>query len=160
MLGSCGKAVSLGSGCDFTWQNVYIGDDVSIGPNAMLMCTRAKIKIGNHVMFGPNVSMITGGHRIDVLGRYMISIKNNEKLPENDKDIILKGDNWIGANATILKGVTVGEGAVVAAGAVVTKDIPPFTIWGGVPAKQIGERFNSEAIAIHKKLLSNTITNG
>jgi acetyltransferase-like isoleucine patch superfamily enzyme len=153
MLGSYGKAVLIGRGCEFTWSNVYIGDDVSIGPNALFMCTRAKIKIGNHVMFGPNVSMITGGHRMDVVGRYKTSITNSEKLPENDQDIILEGDNWIGANATILKGVTIGKGAVVAAGAVVTKDIPPFSIWGGVPAKQIRGRFDEKIIALHEELL-------
>ena len=153
MLGSCGKAVLLAKGCDFTWRNVYIGDHVSIGPNARLLCTRARIIIGNYVMFGPNVSIITGGHRMDVVGRYMISISDSEKLPENDKDIVLEGDNWIGANVTILKGITVGKGAVVAAGALVTKDIPAFSIWGGVPAKQIGVRFDRETIALHEKLI-------
>ena len=54
--------------------------------------------------------------------------------------VVLRDHVWIGANAVILKGVEIGRGAVVAAGAVVTKNIPPNEIWGGVPAKKIGER--------------------
>ena len=92
-------------------------------------------------MTGPRVTMITGGHRYDIKERPMKSIGNEEKLPENDLDIILEGDNWIGANATILKGVTVGQGAVIAAGAVVTKDVLPYSIVAGVPAKMIKMRF-------------------
>ena len=82
-------------------------------------------------MFGPNVTIITGDHRIDIPGRPMISLTDKDKLPENDQDVILEGDNWIGANATILKGVKIGLGAVVAAGSLVNHDIPPFSIWGG-----------------------------
>jgi len=143
MLKKCGKSVLIGRGSDLTYHNISLGNNVSIGKNAMFMCTRAEIIIGDHVMFGPHVSMITGGHRTDVVGRYMDSIGDDEKLPENDKDIILEGDNWIGANAIILKGVIIGRGAVVAAGAVVTKDVPSYSIVGGVPAKVIKMRFQS-----------------
>ena len=72
----------------------------------------------------------------------MIDITNDEKRPEDDRDIIFDGDNWIGANSIILKGVVVGVGAVIAAGAVVTKDVPPYSIVGGVPAKVIKMRKN------------------
>jgi acetyltransferase-like isoleucine patch superfamily enzyme len=118
------------------------------------MCTNAPIIIGNNVMFGPRVTMITGDHRIDIIGRYMKDITDEEKLPENDLPITLKGDNWIGANATILKGVTIGEGAVVASGAVVNRDVPPYAIVGGVPAKIIKYRFDENEIARHKELLA------
>ena len=67
----------------------------------------------------------------------MFTKTNKEKDKSIDKDVIFEGDNWIGANATILKGVTIGYGAVVGAGAVVTKDVPPYAIVGGNPAKII-----------------------
>ena len=57
-----------------------------------------------------------------------------------DKDVVFEGDNWVGANAIILKGVTVGKGSVISAGAVVTHDVPPYAIVGGVPAKVIRMR--------------------
>lgn len=154
MLAKCGKNVLIGRGSDMIYHNIFIGDNVGIGRNATFMCTRAKIIIGNNVMFGPHVFMITGGHRMDVIGKYMKDITNEDKLPENDQDIILEGDNWIGANAIILKGVTIGRGSVVAAGAVVTKDVPAYTIVGGLPARVIKMRFNSEEIKEHENLLS------
>lgn len=141
-LGKCGKGVRIGSGAHMCGvKNIYVGNDVAIGDGALLMCTRAKIVIGDHTMFGPRVTVITGDHRYDIQGRVMTSIKEEEKLPENDQEVVFKGDNWIGANATILRGVTIGEGAIVAAGAIVTKDVPPYTIVGGCPAKVIKHRF-------------------
>jgi len=70
----------------------------------------------------------------------MITVTDSEKSPDNDKDVVFEGDNWVGANATILKGVTVGKGSVISAGAVVTHDVPPYAIVGGVPAKVIRMR--------------------
>ena len=75
------------------------------------------------------------------------------KLPENDQDVVFEGDNWIGMNTTILKGVTIGRGCIVAAGAVVNKSTPPYTIVGGVPAKVLKMRFTPEQIKIHEDLL-------
>ena len=93
---------------------------MSIGADTVFLTTRAKIKIKDHVIFGPNVTIVTGDHRIDLVDRFIDTITDRDKLPENDQDVILEGDNWIGANVTILKGVPIGKGAVVAAGAVVT----------------------------------------
>lgn len=153
MLKKCGKHVVIGKGSDLTYRNISVGDNVSIGRNAVLMCTRAEIIIGDHVMFGPHVFMITGGHKTDVVGRYMDSIQDSEKSPDNDKDIVLEGDNWIGANAIILKGVTIGKGAVVAAGSVVTHYVPPYCIAGGVPARVMKDRFSPEEKAEHIRLI-------
>lgn len=131
-LNHCGKDVTIGYNFKaYGIKNINMGNDVGIGPDNLMMSTRAKIYLGNHVMTGPNVSFVTGGHRYDIVGRTMKSIQDNEKLPENDQDIVLEGDNWIGANATILKGVTIGKGAIVAAGSVVTKDVPACCIVGG-----------------------------
>ena len=144
-LGKCGKGVKLGRGFRmYGAKNIRIGNDVGIGEGALFMCTRAKIVIGDHTMFGPRVTVITGGHRYDIQGRPMTSITNEEKSPEDDKDVIFEGDNWIGANVTILRGVTIGEGAIVAAGAVVTKNVPPYTIVGGCPARVIKNRFDEK----------------
>lgn len=144
MLGSRGKEVTIGKQCDITWENVYAGNDVHIGSGCRFLSTRAAIRIGDHVMFGPNVTIITGDHRIDILNKPMTQVTDREKRPEDDQDVVFEGDNWIGANATILKGITIGTGSVVAAGAVVTKDVPAYTIVGGVPAKVIKYRRGRE----------------
>lgn len=153
MFGSCGKNVVIARDGNFSYNNIFIGDDVSIGPRATIMSSIAKVKIGNKVMFGPGVSIITGGHRTDLIGRYMYDIKENEKLPENDRDVIIMDDVWIGANAIILKGVTVGRGSVIAAGSVVTHDVPEYSIVGGAPAKFIKMRYTEEQLEEHKRIL-------
>jgi len=137
-FGSRGKRIKINRGCRFVGiKNINVGNDVSIGERCFFMCTLAKIKIGNGVMFGPRVFVVTGGHDMSHPERPMFTITNKEKDKSIDKDVIFEGDNWIGANATILKGVTIGYGAVVGAGAVVTKDVPPYAIVGGNPAKII-----------------------
>lgn len=151
---SCGKKVYICRGSKMSWENVSIGNDVFINENATFLSTRAKVIIGDHVIFGPNVTLITGNHKTNIVGRYMSTISDAEKDQEDDKDIILEGDNWIGANVTILKGVHVGEGAIIASGAVVTRDIIPYSVVGGVPAKIIKMRFPEEDLMAHKKYLT------
>ncbi len=153
MLRKCGSDVRIGKNVEINWSNCTIGDDVYIGPNAMFLCSDAPLEIGDHIIFGPNCTIITGDHRIDLVGKYMSAVTVDEKKPENDLPVKLLGDNWIGANSTILKGVTIGFGAVVAAGAVVTHDVAPYSIVGGVPAEVIKMRFKDAEIRRHEELL-------
>lgn len=154
MLKECGNQVRFGRNVEINWSNCSIGNDVYIGDNAIFLCADAPLHIGDHVMFGPNCSIITGDHRIDIIGKYMSKVTITEKLPENDMPVVIVGDNWIGANALILKGVTVGRGAVIGAGAVVTHNVPPYSIVGGVPAKVISRRFSPTEIYEHEKILA------
>ena len=89
----------------------------------------------------------------------MISVKDSEKLPENDQDVIICDDVWIGANVTVLKGVNIGCGSIVAAGEVVTKNIPPYSIAGGVPARVIKDRFSPEELKLHLSMLNENQAN-
>ncbi len=155
MLAKCGKNVLINENTNIIYKNVYVGNNVSIGTNCTFICGLAKIKIGDNVMFAPNVTVVTGSHRYDVIGKYMKEIDNTQKLPENDQDVIFEGDNWIASNAIILKGVTVGKGAIIAAGAVVTKNVPPYSIVGGTPARVLKMRFNEQEIIEHEKQLNN-----
>ena len=82
-----------------------------------------------------------------------LDITDKEKRPEDDRDIVIESDVWVGANSTILRGVTVGEGSVIAAGAVVTKDVPPYSIVGGVPARVLKMRFDEETQKEHIAML-------
>lgn len=145
-LGKHGKKISINRGCRFVGiRNVELGNNVSIGEQCYFMCTLAKIKIGDGVMFGPRVFIVTGGHDISHPEKPMYTISNKEKDKSIDKDVVLEGDNWIGANATILKGVTIGYGAVVGASSIVTKNVPPYAIVAGNPAKIIRFRKNDES---------------
>lgn len=128
-----------------------IGDDSSIPKGSTFYCTEAPLTIGKKVIFGPHPTIITGDHRTDVVGKFIMD--SNEKLPENDAPVVIEDDVWCGANVTILKGVTIGRGSIVAAGTVVTKSFPPYSIIGGVPAKIIKRRFSIENILEHEKTL-------
>lgn len=113
-FGSCGKNVHIAEKSDIKGiGNISIGDDVAIGPHALLWTTRANIIIKEKVIIGPRLSIITGDHKIDAVGKYMADVTDEEKDDENDQDVIIEKDVWIGANVTILKGVTVAEGCVI-----------------------------------------------
>lgn len=155
-LKSCGKNVSIGPHSEMTLENISIGNNVYLGPHTTVLSTGANVTIGNDVMFGPGVTIITGDHRTDLIGRTMISVTNSEKLPENDLDVVIEDDVWIGANVTILKGVTIGTGSIIAAGAVVTKSVPDFSISGGVPTKVIKSRFSDEEKQKHLEIINTT----
>lgn len=152
-MNSCGKNVRIkpSTSVYFGLENLSIGNDVSIPRYAHIFCTEARLTIGNKVVFGPAPTIVTGNHRIDVVGKFIVD--SHDKLAENDKEVIIEDDIWIGANVTILMGVTIGRGSVVAAGAVVNKSCPPYSIIGGVPAKVLKFRFNVDQIIDHEKQL-------
>ena len=114
--------------------NITVGNDTIIGENVVLD-GRAKLVIGNHVDFASEVMVYNAQHDV-----------NEEDFASNDKvelgEVIIEDYVFIGPRAIILPGVTIKRGAVVGAGAVVTKDVEEFKIVGGVPAKEIGERKN------------------
>ncbi|HIX06486.1 MAG TPA: acyltransferase [Candidatus Fournierella pullicola] len=146
----CGTNVHVAQGCSIKGiENIFVGDGCTIGPGAVLWSTRAKIFIGEKVITGPNITIITGDHRIDLPERFLADVTDEEKLPENDQDVRIEDDVWIGANAIILKGITIAQGCVIAAGAVVTKSTEPFGVYAGVPARRIKDRFSSEDLRRH-----------
>ncbi len=135
----------------FSYKNIEVGNDVFIGSGARFSATISYIKIGNKVMFGPDVSIRGGDHNASTIGEYMYDVKS--KLPENDLPVIIENDVWIGTRSIILKGVTIGTGSIVAAGALVIKNVPAYSIVGGVPAKVIKKRFTEEKLLEHIQLL-------
>lgn len=115
-----------------------MGDHSNIGPYAFIGCS-GFIEIGSHVMMGPRVSLLAENHNF---ARTDISIKAQGVTRSFIK---IEDDCWLGANCTVLAGVTVGRGSIVAAGAVVTRDVPPFSIVGGVPARILKSRLANPA---------------
>ncbi|GHU82942.1 hypothetical protein FACS189415_4280 [Bacteroidia bacterium] len=149
----CGEEVylrPLSSDLRGLW-NLSIGNHVLIPRGSIFYCTEAPLTIGNKVIFGPKPTIVTGNHRIDFVGKFIID--SHEKLPENDAPVVIEDDVWVGANVTILMDVTIARGSVVAAGAVVTKSCPPYSIIGGLPAKILKYRFTIDEIIEHEKRL-------
>ena len=115
---------------------LLIGHNVDLMDNAQINANRSNIKIGNNVMIAPNVVIQGVNHNID-----NINMTFTESGDQTDKNFITIENNvWIGANSVILPGITIGTGSVIGAGSVVTKDVEPFSIMGGVPAKLIRKR--------------------
>jgi acetyltransferase-like isoleucine patch superfamily enzyme len=139
--------VSLGAHCtvehdayfkyDGIWApgpRLVIGDHVFVGAGCEFNFKRG-ITIGSHCLIASGCYFIDHDHQS---ARRDVPMGTQSDGPE--APVTLENDVWIGANVVLLKGVTIGRGAIVAAGAVVRHSIPPYEIWGGVPAKKIGER--------------------
>jgi len=110
-----------------------------------------KVQIGNYVSIANNVTFILGGnHQINTFTTFPLYTKLIGAYPERDAyskgSIIVEDEVWIGYGTTILSGVKIGKGAIVAAGSIVTKDVPQYAIVGGNPAKVIKFRFKEEVI--------------
>ncbi|MFH0979589.1 MAG: acyltransferase [Candidatus Roizmanbacteria bacterium] len=118
-------------------RNIVIGEDTIVGEGAVLD-GREKLTIGSHVDIASEVMIYNSQHDIE-----------DENFTAVDKPVVIEDYVFIGPRSIILPGVKVGRGAIVAAATVVTKDVPPFAIVGGVPAKIIGERKNKN---LHYKL--------
>lgn len=107
-----------------------------------------KLYIGNYVCIGAEAVILMGGnntHRLDWVSCYPF-LENIEEAYLRRGDTVIGDGVWIGMRAMILPGVTIGEGAVIAAGAVVVKDVPPYTVVGGNPAREIRLRFSQDII--------------
>ena len=131
-------------------ENINIGQ-LSYGDiNVTWIDNQSKISIGSCCSIAPNVHFLSGAeHNITTLSSYPFRVRvlNDVKFEAKSKgDIVVDDDVWIGYGAVILSGVHIGQGAVIGAGAVVTKDVAPYTIVGGVPAKIIKKRFSDPVI--------------
>jgi acetyltransferase-like isoleucine patch superfamily enzyme len=134
----------LAGGCSIS-KDFQLGAYSYIGPSANIA---PGVRAGNYVMFGPGVVIVGKDHLFDKPGVPTIfSGRPPAALTWIDNDV------WVGANATIIAGVRIGRGAVVAAGSVVTRDVPEYSIVGGVPAKVIGTRFDDSQRAVHDEML-------
>lgn len=118
---------------DSSEARILIGDHSFVGRNS-IMAACGQITIGQNTLIGANCYISTNNHRF---GTRVIPIRYQGY---DSNDVTLEDGVWLGANVTVLKGVTIGKGAVVGAGAVVNQDVPPYEIWGGVPARRIGAR--------------------
>lgn len=125
----------------------FVADAYSyVGPGCLI---NSGVEIGRYTMIGPHVKIVGNDHVINKSGIPVIFAGR-----PIFKKTIIGSDVWIGANAVVICGVKIGNGAVVAAGAVVTNDVEPYSIVGGVPARFIRARFNSDEILAHEKMLN------
>lgn len=134
--------------------NIWIDNKVNIGTGAVFMATGANITIKHNVVASHNLKVITGDHerRIGTFCNTISEASKNHDLGL-DQPVVIESDVWIGMNVVILKGVTIGRGSTVSAGAVVHRSMPPYCICGGVPAKVIKFYWTIDQILEHEAKL-------
>lgn len=130
-------------------KNIFIGNFVGIGKNVSVSAINAKCIIKDNCAIAENFTVHTGNHA-RIIGRFVSSITEKDKPKGFDNDVIIENDVWIGSNVTLLAGVHIGRGSTVAAGAVVSKNVLPYSIVGGVPAKLIKFKWTIEEIIAHE----------
>lgn len=146
---------------DFTFYNDFVNDPKDFERNNVLYhypINHDKLKIGKFcsIACGAKFLFNSANHSMRSLSSYPFPIFYEEwkhglwvdKAWDNKGDINIGNDVWIGYEAVILAGITIGDGAIIGARAVVTKDVPPYSIVGGVPARLIRKRFSDETIAV------------
>lgn len=146
---------------DYTMYNDFVNDPTLFEKNNVLYhypINHDKLIIGKFcsIACGAKFLFNSANHTLSSLSTYPFPLffeewnldkKNVAQSWDNKGDIIIGNDVWIGYEAVILAGVSIGDGAIIGARAVVTKDVPPYTIVGGVPAKSIKKRFSDETIS-------------
>jgi virginiamycin A acetyltransferase len=140
-----GTRISIGDGCEIYDYvvircvggdgDVVLGSFCYINPGCVLYSGNG-IQFGNYVLLAPGVKVVPTNHAFAVRDVPM----RHQGFTESKGGVICEDDVWVGANATLLDGTWIETGAVIAAGSVVRGRIPAFEIWGGVPAKKIGQR--------------------
>ncbi len=146
---------------DYTMYNDFVNDPTRFEKNNVIYhypINNDKLIIGKYcsIACGAKFMFTSGNHNMTSLSTYPFPIfyeewelngTNITEAWDNNGDIIIGNDVWIGYEAVIMQGVRIGDGAIIGTRAVVTKDVPPYTVVGGVPAKEIRKRFSEEAIA-------------
>lgn len=134
-LGACGESTNVRPSASLAnSNNIFLGKNVHVQRHVYLWAGKnSKINIGDHTIIGPGSFITSDNH----------GVKKGELIRDQEgieKDIHIGSDVWLGAYSIVLPGVRIGDGAVVAAGSVVTKNVDPYSVVAGVPAKKISQR--------------------
>lgn len=140
----------LAGNIDLNPKNVFLDDHTRIQTGTRIISSHGKVVIKKFTAIGAGCTIIPGAHIPTVGLPQFLSITHI-----NDKDgcIVINEDVWVAANVTLLSHCNIGRGAIVAAGAVVSKDVPPYAVVAGIPSKVIGVRFTIEQILQHEAIL-------
>lgn len=145
---SYGKNIMLSKGGKFVRpQEIVLGSNIFINRNFYI--SARTLTLGNNIMIGPNVVIECDDHSFKNIGKTMFEMQNDRDI----SFVTIEDDVWIGANVTILKNVMIGEGSIIGAGCVVTKNVPPYTINVGIPNRSVKTRFTEVELRKHLEIV-------
>ncbi len=157
-MGFCGRNVVIDPSVLIIGRhNLYMHDNTNIYGNSTIMCTRAKFIMKKNAGASFGLTVVTGNH-MAIVGRWSKGItdqdKDNHPKGKNyDRDIIVNEDVRMGTNVTLLAGANIGRGAFIGSGSVCRRDVPPYAVTMGNPAKVVGFIFTPDEIIEHEKVL-------
>ena len=155
---NCHPSIHLGMNVRvYNKKNLIMEEDTNIDRGAIIMNTQAKVIFKKWSGAAVGLLAVSGNH-MSVVGKNLKQVTDDLKNQldvshEQDKDIVVEEDCWIGSNVTLLSGVHIGRGGIVGSGTVVRKSTPPYAIVMGNPAKVVGFRFTPSDIIEHEKAL-------
>lgn len=135
-----------------TPKNVFLYGNTELGLYSHISCPNAKFIVNKNCAIAEHLTVHTGNHTF-LVGKFITDITEENKPEGFDKDVVVESDVWIGSNVTLLSGVNIGRGSIIASGAVVNKDVSPYAIVGGVPAKFIKFKWTIDEIIEHESIL-------
>lgn len=138
-------------------ENLILGERAQIGPNSEIMNPRCKFVMKKWSFTARELLVVDGNH-MSIVGTPLIDVRDEDKdrmdvNHEFNKDIVVEEDVWIGARVTLCAGTHINRGCIVAAGAVVTKEMPPYCVCGGVPARFIKFKWSIDEVLEHESIL-------
>ncbi len=152
IYGRCSDKVLLGVPLYVSHpESLFIDDYCRLQPGTRFIIDSGRVVIKRFTAIGAEAIIVTGNH-ISTVGvpHFFLGLSH---INDREQDVIIEEDVWVGARVTILSGVTIGRGAIVAAAALVNRSVPPYAVVAGVPAKVVASKFSVEQILEHERRL-------
>lgn len=152
-FGQVGQHTVIGHPCNIgNPAQVYLAEQVNMRYGISIINTKyEKVMIKKYSVIAPQCTIVTNSHRATVgVPQFILG---ESHVNDKSGDVVIEEDVWVGANSTILAGVSIGRGATIGACALVTKDIPPYALAIGIPAKIVGVKFSKHGIQQHEEKL-------
>ncbi len=152
-LGLCGKNSFIENPVWFeNPRNIFLEENAKIRHHVSIINSpQEKVYIKKYTVLAAHVTLITNSHRSTVgIPQFLLGVSH---IHDKSEDLVIGEDVWVGAGAFILPGAQLGRGCIVAAGAIVTKPVPPYALVAGIPAKIIAVKFSKEGILKHEQVL-------
>lgn len=148
-IGKIGKCCKIGPHSQLILPNLYLDDYVILQDHINFISNKGRLYVGKFSVISAGCIIIPGQHHLKVGMPFFVNAQYH--VCDEEHDIIIAEDCWIGAGCILLPGVKIGRGAIVGAGSVVTKDISPYSVVAGCPAKTIAMRMSEKDVIIHEK---------